>query len=532
LIRIIINSLLSVLCIEVCATLYADVAPPIYPGYSLSPFDARNVRMKSQKVDIYYGSTCKIEAVFEIVNPTKAIVEKKIGFPINLLAMSPRGRDTGKIYDFALSLNGETLKETDVPADPGIRSDRGYWYGWTCKFKPDRNIVKLTYHTVASFGGSGYRWENTLCYFLNSDKNWPEKIETVQVTVHFPERIAKRQILAETSPPGYELKENEIVWHFTSFTPDARSNIVLHIIDFKFFADMLRYEEVLSPSCKDNAKKLQAAKFFASLAPLKGIQISIPHRFNRSYYDSTVIPNLTSTEKPLFDSLYELHKDPRGDFYINKKYSYYEKIDSSGRKVLDVMYRIGYFDKIAYPIIYKYIEGAKKLFGEVVASEPKNEAAWIAYINNYYLIETGACSPCLQRTGARADYPESQKELIREAFRNCGNNSTIAIWNNYLFPACVPLPDTLESVRYEKPQENVTIKLKHEGGGWQERILSPDELSLLKKAYTMSVDVYFVLNHTQVDQDTQKKLVDILGGHDLYWNKFCRDLYQLRKRGK
>jgi hypothetical protein len=531
-----INSLLLVLCIELCATLYADVAPPVYPGYSLSPFDGKSVRMKSEKVDIYYGDTCKIEAIFEILNPTKEIVEKKIGFPLNIKAFLPRdlkNRNTViEIYDFTMSLNGENLKETDVPLGREIRSDSQYWYGWTCKFRPGLNAIKLTYHTLSSYGGSGYRWERTVYYTLNSDKNWPEKIENVQLTMHFPRGISKRQILAETSPPGYAITNKEITWQFTSFTPTPASNIVLHLMDFKFFANILKYENILSAPAADNAAKLNAAMFFASLAPSKGINMSAPTYFKRSYYDGVVLPNLTSAERILFKSAYKLNKgNGFEDYYTWDNYEQYKTNEALRRTVTEVMDRVGYFEKIEYPVIYKYIEDAKRLFREVVTNDPRNAAAWKAYIDNYYLIETGGCSPCLP-WAAQSDCPESQKELVREAFRNCRNDSIIALWNSFLFPVQSPLPDTIELVRYAKVQKEVTIKIKRSRHGWSERPLSSHELGLFKKSYAMSGDSLFVLKSTDEDQDTNKKLVEILGGSSLYHFKFCEELAKLRPRGK
>ena len=534
--RTIIKSLLLALCI-ICAALYADALPPIFPGYSISPFDAENVRMKSEKIDIYYSDTCRIEAVFEIMNPTREIVEKKIGFPFNVSAFRPRVRsdnDTAsKIYDFVMSLNGENQVETDVPSGHEIRSDTHYWYGWTCKFKPDLNIIKLTYHTLKGFGNFGYRWEKTVHYILSSDKNWPGAIDTVRVRVHFPESIAQRQVLAETSPPGYEIKEKEIDWRFTSFTPTPTRDINLHIIDLKVFADMLRYEPLLSAPKTDNATKLKAAEFFASLAPVKGINMSAPTYFKRSYYDETVLPNLKSSERVLFDSTYKFHKGSgHEDYYSVDGFENFNKNNALRHTVMDVANRIGYFEKIQYPVIYKYIVGAKRLFNEVVTSEPKNAEAWKAYIDNYYLIETGACSPCIRYAGGRGGCPESQKDLVRKAFLHCGNDSLIALWHRFIFPTHTPLPDTVELERFAKPQENITIKIKYNYHSWSEKTLSPEELNLVKNAYKMTNDAFFVLKNTSVDEATQKKLAEILGAYDIYRDKFCQEFVKLRKRGK
>jgi hypothetical protein len=127
---------------------------------------------------------------------------------------------------------------------------------------------------------------------------------------------------------------------------------------------------------------------------------------------------------------------------------------------------------------------------------------------------------------------ESQKTIIKEAFRHCGNDSTIAAWNNYLFPTRVPLPNTIELERFEQSQENITIRIKHDDHSWSNRTLSPDEINLVKKAYTMRNDSVFVLKNVQLDKDSEKKLVEILGGCTLYLNKFCRDLKKSQSNGK
>ncbi|MBN1760342.1 MAG: hypothetical protein JW863_18585 [Chitinispirillaceae bacterium] len=511
--------------------LFADVAPPSFPGYSLSPFDAGEVYMKSENVDIYYGSPCRVEAVFEIINPTKEMVKKKIGFPHHIAALSGRGRDTGTIYDFTLSLNGVNQKETDRPKGRSIRTDTHYWYGWTCGFNPGKNVVKLIYHTVSGFGNSGYRWEKTLYYNMNSSKNWPEKIDEVNVTIHFSENIDKKQVLAATSPSEYEIKEKRISWHFTSFTPALNNDIALHFIDFKIFADMLRYEKFLTTPCKENAEKLQAAQFFANLAPVKGIQMDAPGSFERLYYEKKVLPNLKSDEQYLFKTTYGLHKGFRSeDYYRVDNYQEFRKNDSLQRRILQVMDRIGYFEKIVYPTIYRYIKGAKKLFDEVVTSEPENTAAWIAYINSYYLIESGACSPCLPWSYT-CDCPASQKELVREAYRHCGNDGTIALWYSYLFPVRTPLPDTIELVRYEKSPEKVTFKIKSGEHGWTLRTLYADEYNLLMTAYTRSGDVFLLSNTTRIDDAIQKRLIDVLGC-SCHQKKFCRDLKKFGSNGK
>jgi hypothetical protein len=377
------------------------------------------------------------------------------------------------------------------------------------------------------------KWARSLSYMLATDTAWPRQIDTVQVTVHFPRVIAKRQILSETRPSEYVVKDNEIAWRFTPFSPNPRNNVDLCIIDFDVFDKMLACEKVLSASNADNATKLNAAIFFASLAPPKGINISAPSYFKRSYYDGTVLPSLKPEEKAVFETAYKLHKGSGfEDYYRTDDYRLFQRNDSLRSAVLAVMHRIGYFENIEYPVIYKYIEGAKRLFREVVTSEPKNATAWKAYIDKFYLIETGGCSPCVPWVRSGCDCPESQKELVREAFRNCGNDKKIALWNDFLFPRRAPLPDTIELERFAKPTEKVMIKIKHPDHSWSEKTLSADELGALKQAYTMSDKGFMVLTATNIDKTLQDKLVAILGGCNVYKYKFCRDLRALKTPAK
>lgn len=528
------NLLLLVSLFGLFETIFADVPPPVFPGYSLIPFDSRDIRIKSEKIDIYYGDTCKIIAVLEILNPTRAMVKKKIGIPLHTSIIRKRtynsmqksiGSDY-RIYDFIMNLNGVNLRETDIPNGNSMCSDREYWYGWTCELKPNMNIVKLTYHVLSSPTGKGV-WERTLQYIFNYDKDWPNIIENVQVTVHFPQKIARKQVLAETSPPGYEITDKNVIWRFSSFKPKIENNIVLHVVDFKVFADMLKYEKVLSVPDTDNVTKLKAAKFFAGIAPRRGMNFPVPTRLVKSYCDEFILSKLSPAERDLFDSVYKLINHFNVEYYCVNDFNYYEKNPSLLYPLMDIMDRFGYFEKT----VHGYIEGAKRLFLEIVTSDPNNTEAWKTYIDNYYLIYKDGCHPCV-RFKIECNCLESQKELIKKAFSYCGKDSTIALWNRFMFPTQAPLPAKLEVTHYIESQERVTIKIEYLNHSWSDRPLSSEEFGILKKAYTMSKDGYFVLSNANLDRDTEKMLVEILGGCNLYSDQFCRDLAKIKAQKK
>jgi len=438
-----------------CGLLNADIAPPTFPGYSLSLFKAQDVRMTSQKVDIYYDSICWIKAEFKIVNPGKSEVKKNIGFPFNIMNYKD---PSVQCYDFTFSLNGIRYKATDTQHDSEIqygktlRSDKKDWYGWTCKFKPGLNTINLTYNTEPSHSNNGYGWAKRLQYIFCQSENSKENIDNAQLTIHFTDKIQARQILKQTSPENYHFTDSTISWQFVSLSPESHRNIALEFFDFPQFKKLITFDKILTSSNVDNKSKLNAATFFMTLAP----------------------------------------------------------------------------SKEGNPEIFNYIETSKRLFSEIVKSEPQNASFWKAYIENYQAFETGACSPCYYRSRYYGSCPESQKNIVAEAYKNCGNDSTIALWHRFLFTARIPLPDSIQIEEMNK-DNSIDIKTKWTKGSWRIRTLAHDTLDFVKKYYTVKNNQFLVRKKLEPDLETHKKLVDILEAHVYYGYLFCKELHELQK---
>jgi hypothetical protein len=526
--------LILLLIVNIPSRSFSDAAPPSYPGFSLALKDTGCVRLKSETVDIYYGDRCKVEAVFNVQNTGKSSLKKKIGFPFHIRTSKPwlfptQGDTTIRIYDFTMNLNGERLTETDILTETEFRSDKKYWYGWTCPLKTGMNRMTLTYHIVPGHRNPVH-WEKVLYYAFRTDDKWPDTIDNLEITVHFPEPVDRRQILSGTIPPGYEISEKKVHWRFTPFSPKPGDQMALYLIDFTIFKDMLKYEKVLSLPGTDNATKLTAAKFFANLAPFKGFYLYPPNSFDQSYYESSVIPALKPSERPLFDQTYKFHKGFQGRaFYSVEDYSAFEKNDSLRYIVMQVMARISYYEKIVYPVTYNYLVGAKRLFREIVTSEPKNAAAWRAYLDNYYKIESNAWSPCDYRVRTSAECPASQKELVKAAFRNCPNDPEIALWYESLFSENLPLPDTITFSQYAQAPAAILDGISQIDGS---RKYTKDDIALLEKVYSTKAGEFHIRGPARVDDTTRKKIIEILGGRFLYRQKFCKELEKLRLREK
>jgi hypothetical protein len=446
--------------------LLADVAPPIFPGYSLSLFRDQDLRMTSQKVDIYYDTVCRIKAEFKIVNPGKSALKKNIGFPSYIMNLIPSSGDlkdtTIQLYNFTFSLNGIRQKAADSQQDSKLeygtilRTEKKNWYGWTCVFKPGLNTINLTYNTVPSPSRSGYGWAKCLQYIFYQSENSKESIDNVQVTIHFPDKIQAMQILKQTYPENYSITDSTISWQFLSLSPESHNNVVLEFFDFPQFKKLVSFTMKLSSPNVDNKTKFDAATFFATL-------VSPYQNCNQEFF--------------------------------------------------------------------KYIEQSERLFTEIVKSEPRNASFWKAYIENFNVFETDACSPCDYWTMYNSSCPESQKNIVSQAYNNCRYDSTIALWHHFLFTSRIPLADSIQIVD-KNMDKSIDIKIKWTKGNWRIITLAQDTLAFIKKYYSVTNNQYLVRNKQKLDLETHNKLAEILKAHAYFGYLFCAELNEQQKLNK
>jgi len=509
-------------------TIYSDVAPMQYQGFTLSPYQNDTIQMKAEKVDMYWGKPCKVIAVFELINPTSMPIDMKIGFPTNLSSMKysrqEQADSINRIYDFIFNLNGQNLVETDIP-ERVISSKVEYWYGWTCRLKPKSNIITLTYNvrTNSSYAAD---WQRNLHYVLYTGKFWNGAIEKAEVAIHFPEAISKEQILKETSPSGYNLGDSCINWTFTSFKPTVKSNIHLRLIDFNTYLTMNKFKRILKDSSIDNKSKIEAALFYASLVTVKGINFTAPAEFDTGYYKNEILPSLSPSEKNVFLSTYTLLEYGKIWFpYHDDRYRNFMEDENVQHTIKQALERIGYFRNVEYSEFYPFIDIANRLFREVVAKDPRNADAWKAYIENDYLLDIEGCNPCKGACAGRGPIGEGQKMLVKEAYSHCSSDPAIKLWYDFVTPENAILPDTIGQI---EKREKIYISIQKNEGGWANYPLSSEELDAFKRKYTVSKGNYLVINSNAIDNNAKNDIVAILYRDKFYHFKLCRDLQKLK----
>jgi len=520
----ILNPISTMLLIAITNTLLADLSPTAYAGWTLSPYQEKEIVLTREKVDIYWGEFCRVEAVFELNNPKSNDMIMKIGFPTRLNHL---GRFTGqpkdsinRIYDFAFVINGDSLMETDVPNIKEPISDNE-WYGWTCNLKPKLNKIHLSYK-VKNNPSYGHFWKRNIHYVLYTGKYWKGNIDYAEVVFHFPDKLNNEQILERTSPAGYEKTDSTMRWVFRDFKPTRDSNIHLEIIDFQTYSQICNYQKALKSGKVSNKNKLNAAIFYAELAPYKGIDLYMPTRFDFSYFNDTILPNLTESEKKIFLSTFKLHENSKfGDFYFADGYDGFQLHGTVPETILSVMYRIGYFSKVRYPIIFPLIENSKKLFREVLESEPNNAAAWKAWLNLYFRIEPEGCHPC-RMMHWKSKIALEQEEIIKMAYENCKSDPEINLWYSLVSPENAVLPDTLGKFEEHLGKAGIWIKTTETGLGFCQ--IEPKEFNTVKQKYKVFKDGFLIKSERQINDKEKRQIIDILYKCHYFQYKFCRDL--------
>lgn len=519
--------------------IHADIAPTKYKGWTLSPrYDSR-VRMTSEFVDILWGSTCKVQAVFNLLNHTDSVINMKIGFPANLTFLkkkypahlywkvekSTSRESINEMYDFKFELNGIALTETDVPDDKIERGEE-QWYGWECAIQPGCNRIILSYH-VAPNPTSAYSWQKNLYYVMHTGKFWDSKIDSATVVVHFPEKLSREQIHDQTTPSTYALQDSSIEWKFNNFEPNAEHNVHLQITGFDTFQKIVKYKTALLNSQVGNKTKLDAAKFFASLTFAKGINFTAPASIDSAYYYDEILPNLSGDEVKIFQQTYGKTKYyPVGLLKSGKNYNAFSSDEEIQHSIKSALLRTAYYEKVEYKKCWEFVEFSKRLFREVITEEPKNVDAWLSFLENAYRIHPEGCNPCKfgfsLRTGGYF-----QNQVAKEAYTHCSTDPRIRAWYRLAAPHSAELPDTIGKVRRQtKEGYELLIKDQSSSGGIIQDITS-NEFNAIKKQYRVTDANCLVKKNVLVDNKVKKTIVDILYKLRFYHLELCRELKEL-----
>jgi hypothetical protein len=296
------------------------------------------------------------------------------------------------------------------------------------------------------------------------------------------------------------------------------------MISFDTGKKLQKYKIELSKENVTTKIKLDAAIFYSGLSSGKGLNFTAPVSIDSAYFYTSVLPNLSSNERKIFQHVYGKTKYNAVGL-LKQKYSYNEfSSDDSLQHVLkSALLRTGYYGNIEYKECWQHVDLARRLFNEVITAEPENADAWLAYMENAYRIHPEGCNPCKGgfnlRTGGNF-----QNEIASEAYRHCPDNARIRQWHNFASPHTLELPDTVGKLD-QQAKDYIVLSIKHGSGrGSLLPRISPDEFNVLKTKYRITDDQYIVKTNMILDDQTKHDIVDILYRCKYYHLRLCCEL--------
>jgi hypothetical protein len=410
---------------------FSDIAPTQYSGLGIKPISAPGIRMLSAKVDIEWGTPCKLSAVFILENQTSMPTDVQLGFPVTL-PPELRSKDT---LNFSMSFddvpeNHSDITEVGTPKDnfpPEIT-----WYRCHHTFPPGKTNVTVATKLPATLV---YRqaYQEDLSYCIETGASWAGSIGSEEVTIHFPSPVTKEMILTAT-PPGGIIKGNTISWQFINFKPQGTDHDI-HIVYWlpqvaTVLADL---REKLAQSPDDTKLKLKMAKHLFALTRSDTYAAFPPSHLSANEYKILLRDIKNPSDLALFKSRYR----PSGQ-------GGYDEISSEWSKERIAMNRILNEADFQPEDRSPYVDEARGLLEKLLKEQPSNPEIWNFYLA-YYPSFRFAGGGSNEGFAGQDTYFQPFLNLVKEASTKCPADPTLQLWYKEICqPTTAPAPDALQ----------------------------------------------------------------------------------------
>lgn len=462
------NSIFAVLAVFSLGSFDAlgDIAPTEYVGSTVIPVDISGIRMEDAKVDIVWGTPCKLTARFVLNNGTTNPTEVHLGFPM-LIPKYQRGVEKSwpgfKIaFDGALSDASEVTTASLKERIPHYHED-DTWYRCRHTFQPGRTVVTIEAALPASLTYQ-VPYQERLFYCIQTGGKWDGTIGCEEVNVHFPAPVEPGQIV-DARPSTFVIRGDVIQWRFLDFKPKGSEfDISLRYFrpDAFLILSDLRKRHAANP--RDSALTVRLAKDLFVLGPMKGnlgfappdfapvefqgILSKINNPADRAFFSSSYVAGYDAflaglknpEDRKVLSSSYESNKaraatitDPeiranwarqlqryKEDFWCLDPYG-----ESQGELPGEIIRILNSVDYKGFRSQFPAIEEAEDAIKRLLEAEPKNAEAWNVYLANYYRIGFNAVG--LFRWGNTRFYSR-QITLIGRAHQECPQDAAINLW--------------------------------------------------------------------------------------------------------
>ncbi len=196
---------------------------------TVEPMNNNDIRMVEENVHIKtYGGFSIARCEFVFKNESDNSQNVLMGFPALLMGVGSEEDETTRVQEFKVYDNGVEI-QAKLEKDAKTAATQEYgdileWHTWDVAFegKEERRIVNT--YTTQNYNAP---WERRIGYIVTTGKPWKGTIGRAVITFELMDIPPSKLILDATSPKGFQVNQNKIIWEFTEFEPEENLVVTL-----------------------------------------------------------------------------------------------------------------------------------------------------------------------------------------------------------------------------------------------------------------------------------------------------------------
>ncbi len=230
--------LVIVICLNV--EIKADIAPNPIQARGISAKFPTEIKMTYEKVTVSLTlDSSFVHCYFKLHNEGKA--EKiQIGYPC--MNTTPYTLPNSAFAPINVYQNGKRIENINMstPDPKSLLINNNSWYLWDSFFeKNETMVIELTYSLP--YGIVKNDLYNKFDYLLSTGSGWKGNIDTAEIIVTL--RNFDKTLILKTSPEGYTVSGNQLIWRLYNIEPTAKDDISI-----KYERKPRQYDERLKKS--------------------------------------------------------------------------------------------------------------------------------------------------------------------------------------------------------------------------------------------------------------------------------------------
>ncbi len=196
---------------------------------SVQPMDNTEISMADENIHIMLMGNRQIaKCEFTFTNQSDSAQDVLMGFPASMKGHGIDIDPTTILEDFKVFVKGKNVQyntEKQNPDDKNNYYNRIVeWYTWNVHFEPGETVKVMNTYKSTIYSAP---WERRAGYIVTTGLPWKESIRHAKITFELLD-ISPSKINDEyTSPDGYIIEGNKVVWEAKDFIPEDNISLIL-----------------------------------------------------------------------------------------------------------------------------------------------------------------------------------------------------------------------------------------------------------------------------------------------------------------